>query len=166
MRVTSTPSWRAVTMRRSTVQLARLVSGHPLWERFHAQLMLALFRCGRQADALRAYRHARTVLAEEVGLEPGPELRALERAVLSHDPALAAPVALASISNQPALPVPLTSFVGRAVELDALQAWRDDVGWSPWSVPAGVGKTRLALEYAGRVAADCEVRLVELGRGR
>jgi predicted ATPase/DNA-binding SARP family transcriptional activator len=145
-----------------TAQLARLVSSHPLWERFHAQLILALFRCGRQADALRACRRARRILADEVGLEPGPELRALEQAVLSHDPALTAPVALTSVGSQPALPLPLTSFVGRGDELDTLQGVA--VGSRLVTVvgAAGVGKTRLALEYARTVAADCEVRFVDL----
>ena len=81
------------------VSLQRPGRAHPVRERFHAQLVLALYRCGRQAEALRAYRDAREDLAEELGLEPGPELRALERAVLAHDPALAAPVTLASIDN-------------------------------------------------------------------
>ena len=69
------------------------VRDHPYRERFHAQLMLALYRCGRQADALRAYKSARDVLVEELGLEPGAELQALQQAVLAHDPALTASVA-------------------------------------------------------------------------
>jgi DNA-binding SARP family transcriptional activator len=54
--------------------------------------MLALYRCGRQADALEAFRAARRVLAEQLGLEPGPELRRLERAILAHDPSIAPPL--------------------------------------------------------------------------
>ena len=61
---------------------------HPLRERVHAQLMLALYRCGRQAEALDAYRRARRALTDELGLEPGDELKRLERAILQHDPAL------------------------------------------------------------------------------
>ncbi|HET7047977.1 MAG TPA: ABC transporter substrate-binding protein [Solirubrobacteraceae bacterium] len=72
-------------------QLEALVREHPLSERFRAQLMLALYRSGRQADALRAYRDARRVLVDELGIEPGPALRDLERGILSHDPALDAP---------------------------------------------------------------------------
>ena len=97
-------------------ELTALVRAHPLWERFHAQLMLALFRCGRQSDALRAYQDVREMLADEMGLEPGPELQALERAVLSHDPALAAPIPLVSLQPPPR-PTPLTSFIGRVPEL-------------------------------------------------
>ena len=74
--------------------LVALVDAHPLWERFHAQLMTALYRSGRQSDALRAYGNARAVLVEEMGIEPGPELQALERAVLTHDAALSAPANL------------------------------------------------------------------------
>ena len=68
--------------------LQRLVDEHPLRERLHGQLMLALYRSGRQADALAAYRRAREVLVAELGIEPGTELRALERAVLAQDPEL------------------------------------------------------------------------------
>ncbi len=73
-------------------ELESLVAEHPLRERLRAQLMLALYRAGRQADALAAYRDARTVLADELGLEPSDELQALERAILRHDPSLAARV--------------------------------------------------------------------------
>lgn len=68
--------------------LERLVAEHPLRERLWAQLMHALYRSGRQADALRAYQNARATLVEQLGVEPGPELRAMERAVLDQDPAL------------------------------------------------------------------------------
>src|SRR4051794_31991830 len=66
--------------------LTGLVRAHPMRERFHAQLVTALYRCGRQADALRAYQEARQALIDELGVEPGPELKALEAAVLAHDP--------------------------------------------------------------------------------
>src|SRR6266508_934566 len=72
-------------------ELDELVASHPLRERLRAQLMLALYRSGRQAEALEVYREARRVLDEELGLEPGEELRELERAILRQDPALAAP---------------------------------------------------------------------------
>ena len=70
-------------------ELEALIAAHPLRERLHAQLMLALYRCSRQAEALEAYRRARRDLAEGLGLEPGDELRRLERAILRHDPELA-----------------------------------------------------------------------------
>ena len=75
-------------------ELEALTREHPLRERLRAQQMLALYRAGRQADALAAYRDARERLVEELGVEPGPALRRLEQAVLEHDPALGAPDAL------------------------------------------------------------------------
>jgi DNA-binding SARP family transcriptional activator len=73
-------------------ELERLISADPLRERLRAQLMLALYRGGRQADALHAYQAGRRALAEQLGLDPGPMLQELERKVLVHDPSLAAPV--------------------------------------------------------------------------
>src|SRR5262249_55719693 len=72
-----------------TAELEALVRECPLRERFWAQLMVALYRSGRQSDALLAFRRARDHLVEEIGVEPGPELQALEAAVLAHDPGLA-----------------------------------------------------------------------------
>jgi hypothetical protein len=66
-----------------------VAEAHPFRERFWAQLMLALYRCGRQAEALAAYQRVRSLLVDQLGIEPGPELRALEAAVLAHDPTLA-----------------------------------------------------------------------------
>ena len=69
-------------------ELQQLTGEHPWRERLHAQLMLALYRSGRQAEALEAYRDAREVLVEQLGIEPGSELRELHQAILAHDPAL------------------------------------------------------------------------------
>jgi DNA-binding SARP family transcriptional activator len=71
-------------------ELEALVAQQPFHEGLRAQLMLALYRCGRQADALAAYRDARRALVDELGIEPGPELRRLEQAILAHDPSLRA----------------------------------------------------------------------------
>jgi DNA-binding beta-propeller fold protein YncE len=72
-------------------ELEGLVAEHPLQERFHEQLMVALYRAGRQGDALDSYRRARKTLSEELGLEPGPRLQDLERKILKQEPDLAAP---------------------------------------------------------------------------
>ena len=69
-------------------QLETLIAEHPYRERLRAQLMLALYRCERQADALQAYQDARRHLVEELGIEPGERLRELERAILAQDQAL------------------------------------------------------------------------------
>ncbi|HEU5213991.1 MAG TPA: BTAD domain-containing putative transcriptional regulator [Gaiellaceae bacterium] len=71
-------------------ELEALIAEHPLRERLRGQLILALYRSGRQAEALEVYRETRRVLSEELGLDPSPELRELERAILQHDPALQA----------------------------------------------------------------------------
>jgi YVTN family beta-propeller protein len=76
-------------------ELEALVALHPHRERLLGQLMLALYRCGRQTDALAAYRKGHQTLDHELGLEPGPELRALEQRILTHDPALETPVTTA-----------------------------------------------------------------------
>src|SRR6516164_8032873 len=72
-----------------TAELGRMVTDHPLRERLRGQLMLALYRSGRQAEALEAYQQFRSTLAEELGLEPPPALRELQAAILRHDPVLA-----------------------------------------------------------------------------
>ena len=145
--------------------LTGLVLAHPLRERFHALLILALYRCGRQADALRAFQGARHALVDELGVDPGPELVALERAVLAHDPALAGPSAPthAGTASIDALPAPAAvvpgshPFTGRA---DELQMLRDDLavaraGHGRVALvggEAGIGKTRLVEELADEAA--------------
>ena len=75
-------------------ELDELITLHPLHERLHAQRMIALYRCGRQADALASYPRLRRLLAEEIGVEPSPQLQQLHAAILAHDPALAPDSAL------------------------------------------------------------------------
>ncbi|RSN01267.1 transcriptional regulator [Streptomyces sp. WAC 01325] len=80
-------------------ELATLCKSYPLRERLRALLMLSLYRCGRQAEALDVYRHTHETLVEELGIEPGPELQELHRRLLCADPALAAPPAPATIGT-------------------------------------------------------------------
>jgi class 3 adenylate cyclase len=85
-------------------ELERLVREQPLSDRPRGLLMLALYRAGRQADALAAYREGRAILDKELGLEPGEELQRLERAILTHDPSLELPVPPAGAEAEPRLP--------------------------------------------------------------
>ena len=90
--------------RELTPALRSALADNPFRERLWGQLMLALYRSGRQADALEAFQEARRVLGDELGLEPGPELRRLQEAILAHDPAIAAvPVDRRRRGNLPAL---------------------------------------------------------------
>jgi predicted ATPase/DNA-binding SARP family transcriptional activator len=127
--------------------LETAVGRHPFRERLWALLMLALYRTGRQADALHAFGRARETLIEELGLDPGPELQALEASILEQDPSLVGSGAgtRQATSNVPARS---TSFLGRAGEqAEVIDLVRDNrlttlVG------PGGVGKTSLAESVA------------------
>ena len=151
-------------------ELQQLTTEHPWRERLHAQLMLALYRTGRQAEALDAYRHARDVLTDQLGIEPGAELNELHQAILAHDPELDAPPATAWPSSDERgvrraapgapgdspLPAPPNRTVGRRRELDELgeRLRASSVRLLTLTGPGGVGKTRLALEAARSVEAD------------
>ena len=115
-------------------ELEGLVAEYPVRERLWRLLVLALYRAGRQADALDAYRRARAVLAGELGIEPGEELRALERAVLRQE--VPAPPQMARHN----LPVRLTSFVGRERELAAVGELAGQARLVTLTGPAGRGR--------------------------
>jgi tetratricopeptide (TPR) repeat protein len=165
----------------AVAELRRLVCEHPLREGLRGQLMLVLYRCGRQADALAAFTEARSVLIRELGIEPSPELRRLQEQILAADPTLDVPsgiallahpssVATASLEREPSVPAQLPAdadpFTGRAGELAALDGLTVTIG-SPEregklstgtagaviavSGTAGVGKTALAVRWARRV---------------
>src|SRR5262245_2385615 len=133
-----------------------LVRAEPLVERWWALLMIARYRQDRQSDALRAFADARRVLAEELGLDPGPELRDLEARILVHDPALEAltPHRAAPAPRRPrfsGLPERLVSFVGRERELAALTALAAPTRLLTLVGPSGAGKTTVAIELARRL---------------
>ncbi|WP_063784402.1 BTAD domain-containing putative transcriptional regulator [Streptomyces sp. SBT349] len=140
-----------------TGELAELVARHPLRERLRAAQMRALYRAGRQDAALAAYRELRDALADELGVDPRPELAELHRAVLNHDPALA-PRARTN------LPTPLSDLIGRE---EAVAGAGERLGAArllTLTGPGGVGKTRLALAVAAEATGEFAdgVWLVEL----
>jgi predicted ATPase/DNA-binding SARP family transcriptional activator/tetratricopeptide (TPR) repeat protein len=126
-------------------ELEALVDEHPLRERLRALHLRALYRAGRQGEALAAYAALRGRLVEELGVEPGPELAALHQAILVRDPALAGP-------SKTALPAPVSELVGRAAAVRAVRSLVAQGRLVTLIGPGGVGKTRLALETARQVA--------------
>jgi len=131
-------------------ELSALIAEYPLRERLWSLLIVALYRCGRQADALRAYQQARTKLVEELGIEPGAELRRIEAMVLTQDSALDAPAAAAEVRHN--LPASRTTFVGRDREIAAVTEALNQCRLVTLTGTGGVGKTRLAIEVAREVA--------------
>ena len=159
------------------LELQALAAEQPLRERFHAQLMLALYGCGRPAEALAAYDRARKLLVGQLGVEPGPELRDLHMRILRADEDLAAGGRITATSAGPdrllgtvgageatavvprQLPTSARHFAGRVQELDTLTAVADSADGAAGVVaacaingPAGVGKTALAIRFAHQVA--------------
>jgi predicted ATPase/DNA-binding SARP family transcriptional activator len=134
-------------------ELKELVGEHPLRERLVGQLMLALYRAGRQADALDVYRAARRNLVDELGIEPRPELRALEHAILAQNPRLDASRRPEAPRRPPALGS-MTPLVGRERELRELGSLLGEpyVRLLTLTGPGGIGKSRLAFATAERLA--------------
>ncbi|MFC0526634.1 AfsR/SARP family transcriptional regulator [Phytohabitans kaempferiae] len=153
-------------------ELQRLTAEQPYHENVHAQLMLALYRAGRQADALDVYQVLRRALREDLGIEPSAALQDLQTNILRQDPTLDPPgqavtvgrtASKATVPSQ--LPLAVRTFVGRDAELARLDAILTDterkqpahpaaVVISALSVTAGIGKTALALHWAHRVTAQ------------
>lgn len=146
-------------------ELRNLAGAHPLREHIHALLMLALYQAGQQAEAHAAYRDARDALIDELGVEPGEELRKLQRQILNSDPVLDAPtqparpdqgtrVAPAALAVRYSLPPDTAAFTGRDQEVEVLAAagasaarTRPGVIYAINGLP-GLGKTALAVHCA------------------
>lgn len=170
-------------------ELTGLVARHPLHEPLSCLLALALYRTGRQADALERLARLRRTLSEELGVDPAPDTSALELRILEHDPALrasappvasdvakpdAAPVGSDPVAPEPpsrpvpAVSVPMTSFVGRGREFGTLTTRLAEPGLTTVVGVAGSGKSRLAAELARSIGQSGRpvvlVELAPLGR--
>jgi YVTN family beta-propeller protein len=145
-------------------EVEALIAEHPLRERLHAQRMLALYRCGRQAEALVAYREARATLVEQIGVEPGGELRDLQKAILTQDPALdlASPPARVTPSRPSARPRAAWAFAAAALLLLAGLAAFGISRWLGSQGLAGIDENAVGLidPDDGRITAQYAV-----GRG-
>ena len=149
-------------------EIDALVAQEPLRERLHAQRMLALYRCGRQADALAAYREARRALVEHAGIEPGPELRRLHEAILAQDAALEAPGTVAEWASADAARR-LDAAVGRAAsERAELRAAEDEVagGVEELQATRTAGARIVACPFKGLASFGLDDAEVFFGRER
>jgi predicted ATPase/DNA-binding SARP family transcriptional activator len=149
-------------------ELTELLAAHPLRERLRAAHMRALYRSGRPSEALDSYEELRVRLVDELGLDPGPDLVALHRAVLARDPALDTPSPPPTVRPRTNLPAALSELLGRDEAVAGIRARLASDRLVTLTGPGGVGKTRLALETAGGLVDDADdfadgVWLAELG---
>ncbi len=140
-------------------ELGERVAANPLRERLRALHMRALYRAGRQSEALESYRQLRRLLADDLGLTPGPDIVALHQAILEQDPMLAIPP-----PPRTNLPQPLTELVGRDDAVQSVLSLLTDTRLVTLTGPGGVGKTRLALQTAQRLPNAWLVELSGLDR--
>jgi predicted ATPase/DNA-binding SARP family transcriptional activator len=149
-------------------ELGELIARHPLRERLRAAHMLALYRAGRQGEAVNSYLDLRSGLANDLGLDPGPGLAALYQAILEQAPRLQGAPAPATSAARPRTNIPamLTDVIGRTAAVAELRALLHERRLVTLTGPGGVGKTRLALETATQSADAFRdgVWLVELAR--
>lgn len=132
-------------------ELRRLIDRHPLREGLWAQYALALYRCGRQAEALEAHREVHDLLDRELGVRPGVRLRDLQQRMLRADPGLDLRPVVTAASVPRQLPASARGFIGRQSELAELDTLPDGAGVGLLTGAPGVGKTALALYWAHRV---------------
>jgi predicted ATPase/DNA-binding SARP family transcriptional activator len=146
-------------------ELAELLAADPLRERLRAAHMRALYRSGRPGEALESFEGLRVRLADELGLDPGPDLRALHQAVLARDPALATPAPPPAVRLRSNLPAALSDLIGREEAVATVRGRLGSDRLVTLTGPGGVGKTRLALATAGGLIDDFAdgVWLAELG---
>lgn len=154
------PGWPAASTTWWLRKLAELVERHPLREGLRGLHIRALYAAGRQAEALESYAGLRERLADELGLDPGPELAALYRQILDQDPGLSAPPKSAIVRNS--LPAQLDELIGRAEALTELRTLIPAGRLLTLVGPGGVGKTRLAAAAAAEQVQPDGVHLVEL----
>ena len=150
--------------REALADLERLVSAHPLRERLRGQLMLALYRSGRQGEAIAAYHDTRRVLEEELGLDPGPELENVYQRILHQDPALQRTSKADVTGPRTNVPARVTSFIGREAEIEEVGDLVLEHRLVTILGTGGAGKTSFALEVGRRLLGsfDHGVWLVEL----
>lgn len=162
LRLTTLDAWVEAELQlgrhaEALTQVREAVDEHPFHEGLRAHLMVALYRDGRGVEALDVYREGRDTLRDELGLDPSPRLRAIEAQILADDPALTSRPAPPSIRLTPPaeLPPRSRSFVGRAVEVEALVA-EVEAGTPVVAVagPGGIGKSALVTEVAHLTASD------------